>query len=81
EYAYRHVDFLTLNPDCDLAALCRTVQIGREAMPERLALVAGSALQLRQALQCWLDADPGIASGALRVWHGRLDSQIGAGYA
>jgi len=81
EYAYRYVDFLALDPDCDLAALCRTVQIGREAMPERLALVVDSALQLRQMLQRWLDADAGIASGAVRVWQGGLDSQIGAGYA
>ena len=81
EYAYRHVDFLALNPGCDLAALCRTVQVGREAMPERLALIVDSALQLRQTLQRWLDADPKIANGAVRLWQGTLDPQAGAGYA
>ena len=78
EYAFRHVDFLALNPGCDLAALCRTVQIGREAMPERLAIVADSAQALRQTLQRWLDGDATLASAAVRLWQGRFD---GAGYA
>ena len=81
EYAYRHVDFLALNPDCDLAALCRTMQIGREAMPQRLALIVDSALQLRQTLQRWLDADPHLASGTVRLWQGSPDAQGGTGYA
>ncbi|GAA4798003.1 hypothetical protein GCM10023307_25010 [Lysobacter hankyongensis] len=86
EYAWRHVDFLALNPDCDVAALCRTLQIGREAMPERLALIVGSAQQLRQTLQRWLDADPTLVAGALvagqnHLWQGRIDPRAGAGYA
>ncbi|MBT2744871.1 MULTISPECIES: SDR family NAD(P)-dependent oxidoreductase [unclassified Lysobacter] len=78
EYAYRYVDFLALDPGCDLAALCRTAQIGREAMPQRLALIADSAQQLRQTLQRWLDADPNL-SGTARLWQGSPEAQ--AGYA
>jgi acyl transferase domain-containing protein/acyl carrier protein len=81
EYAWRHVDFLALNPDCDVHALCRTLQIGREAMPERLALVVGSAQQLRQTLQRWLDGDPALVAGRDRLWQGRLDPRSGAGHA
>ena len=80
EYAYRHVDFLALNPGCDLAALCRTAQIGREAMPQRLALIVDSTLQLRQTLQRWLDGG-NIASATVRLWQGSPDPQAGAGYA
>ncbi|WP_332309352.1 SDR family NAD(P)-dependent oxidoreductase [Pseudomarimonas arenosa] len=69
EYAGRYVDFLALNPGCDLAALCRTGQIGREAMPQRLALIVGSVQELRQTLQRWLDADIGLSRTA-RLWQG-----------
>jgi acyl transferase domain-containing protein/acyl carrier protein len=82
EYAYRHIDFLALNPGCDLAALCRTARIGREAMPVRLALIVDSALQLRQTLQRWLDADPNLSATA-RLWQGGAEAQnqTGAGYS
>ncbi len=79
EYAYRHIDFLALNPGCDLAALCRTAQIGREAMPQRLALIVDSALQLRQTLQRWLDADQNLSNTA-RLWQGGPESQGGPSY-
>jgi len=79
EYAYRHVDFLALNPGCDLAALCRTAQIGREAMPQRLALIVDSALQLRQTLQRWLDADRNLSATA-RLWQGGPEAQGGPSY-
>ncbi|RDZ28511.1 SDR family NAD(P)-dependent oxidoreductase [Lysobacter silvisoli] len=78
EYAYRYVDFLALNPDCDLAALCRTAQIGREAMPQRLALAADSAPQLRQTLQRWLDGDPNL-HGAAKLWQGGPGNQTEGG--
>ncbi|MGN6152093.1 MAG: SDR family NAD(P)-dependent oxidoreductase, partial [Lysobacteraceae bacterium] len=81
DYAWRHVDFLALNPDCDVAALCHTLQIGREAMPERLALVVGSAQQLRQTLQRWLDGDATLVAGRDGLWHGRVDARSGAGLA
>ena len=81
EYAWRHVDFLALNPDCDVHALCRTLQVGREAMPERLALVVGDARQLRQTLQRWLDGDPGLVTGRDALWQGRVDPRTGAGHA
>jgi len=79
EYAYRHVDFLALNPDVDLAALCRTAQVGREAMPQRLALIVDSPLQLRQTLQRWLDADPKL-SGTARLWQGGPEAQTAAAW-
>jgi acyl transferase domain-containing protein/acyl carrier protein len=81
EYAWRHVDFLALNPDCDVAALCRTLQIGREAMPERLALVVGSAQQLRQTLQRWLDGDTALVAGRAPLWQGRADPRTGVGHS
>ncbi|UXI65992.1 SDR family NAD(P)-dependent oxidoreductase [Tahibacter amnicola] len=80
EYAYQYVDFLGLNPGSDLAALCRTAQIGREAMPQRLALVVGSALELRQTLQRWLDTDPNLPA-TTRLWQGGPEVQPGSGYA
>jgi acyl transferase domain-containing protein/acyl carrier protein/aryl carrier-like protein len=79
EYAWRHVDFLALNPDCDVAALCHTLQIGREAMPERLALIVGSAQQLRQTLQRWLDGDATLVADRDRLWQGRVEPRAGTG--
>jgi acyl transferase domain-containing protein/acyl carrier protein len=79
EYAWRHVDFLALNPDCDVTALCRTLQIGREAMPERLVLIVDSAQQLRQTLQRWLDGDATLVVGRDSLWQGRVDPRVGAG--
>lgn len=44
----------------DLHALASTLQLGREAMEERFALVASSVGQLEQRLQAWLDGDRDI---------------------
>jgi acyl transferase domain-containing protein/acyl carrier protein len=81
EYAWRHVDFLALNPDCDVTALCRTLQIGREAMPERLVLIVDSAQQLRQTLQRWLDGDVTLVAGRDPLWQGRVDPRVGASHS
>jgi acyl transferase domain-containing protein/acyl carrier protein len=79
EYVLRHVDHLQHHPDCDIAALCRTVQVGREAMPERLALLVDDAVQLREALERWLDASPQGVSGPAPLWHGSLDPRDATG--
>ncbi|WP_409032959.1 beta-ketoacyl synthase N-terminal-like domain-containing protein, partial [Janthinobacterium sp. CG_23.3] len=43
--------------DADLADIAYTLQVGREAMEERLALIALSVEQLRHSLQAWLADD------------------------
>jgi polyketide synthase PksL len=40
--------------ELDLASLAYTLQVGREAMEERLGLVVGSVQQLAQKLEAWL---------------------------
>src|SRR5690606_32753618 len=75
EYVQRHVDHLAQHPDRDLAALCRTTRIGREAMAERLALRVDSLALLREALASWLDhgaVPPGVC-----LWHGRAEAGAG----
>jgi polyketide synthase PksN len=53
-----------------LADLAYTLQVGRDAMDERLALVVDSAAQLAQRLQAVVDgAEPGPADG---VYRGRV---------
>ena len=81
EYAWRHVDHLAVNPDCDVAAYCHTLQVGREAMPERLALIVNSAQQLRQTLQRWLDDNTAVAADRDSLWQGRVDPRTGAAHA
>ncbi|MFI5982192.1 SDR family NAD(P)-dependent oxidoreductase [Streptomyces sp. NPDC051555] len=54
--AQRLHDHLGTGP-LDLADLAWTTQVGREALPERLAVVAGSAQELRDALAHHLAAD------------------------
>ena len=44
----------------DLAAMAYTLQVGREAMAERLAFVVTSAEQLAEKLRAWLDGSRGI---------------------
>ena len=51
----------------DLASLAYTLQVGREAMDERLGVMAGSAAELAHKLQAWLDGEPGgILQGRAR---------------
>ncbi len=58
----------------DLAALAHTLQSGREAMEERLAILAGSAAQLHERLQAWLDGRDaaGVYSGQVRAYREQL---------
>ena len=41
-----------------LHALCHTLQVGREAMPHRLAVVASTAAELRAKLKAFVDGSP-----------------------
>jgi len=52
----------------EFADLAYTLQIGRDAMDERLALLADDARQLLALLQGWLEG----AADAERVFHGRV---------
>ncbi|WP_257389500.1 type I polyketide synthase, partial [Tahibacter caeni] len=61
-YAARFAAFLGARPQIDLAALCHTVQIGRESLRERLALVATRPAELAALLRGWL---AGEASDAI----------------
>ncbi|WP_193316976.1 SDR family NAD(P)-dependent oxidoreductase [Janthinobacterium sp. FT14W] len=44
----------------DLASLAYTLQVGREAMDERLGLIVGSASELLSKLQAWLEGQEDI---------------------
>ena len=56
-----------------LADLAYTLQSGREAMDERLAVVADSPAQLRERLRCWLDGDErGVHRGQAKASRERL---------
>ncbi|QYF93474.1 SDR family NAD(P)-dependent oxidoreductase [Massilia sp. PAMC28688] len=52
-YAGLFLDYLERHPQTDLAAICHTLQTGREAMQERLAVVASSHAELRARLLAW----------------------------
>ncbi|WP_343996904.1 SDR family NAD(P)-dependent oxidoreductase, partial [Ideonella azotifigens] len=51
------------NAGLDLNDLAYTLQVGREAMEERLALVAGSLDELRDKLARFLAGEPGVEAG------------------
>lgn len=60
-FASNSIDRSDLQTAPDLADIAHTLQIGREAMESRLALVTASADELRNALDAWLkDEEPGI---------------------
>ncbi|MBM0104580.1 SDR family NAD(P)-dependent oxidoreductase [Steroidobacter sp. S1-65] len=77
EYAARYLEFLERNPRGDIASLCYTVQVGREAMAERLALLVGSVAQLRASLQHWLEQHDPLVS-TVHVWRGSVDQKRGS---
>lgn len=62
------------DPDVDLDDLAYTLQIGREAMEERLALVVGSIGELGDGLQAWLED----RTDAIGCYRGRANSGSGA---
>jgi len=53
DYAHRMVAVLRNEPAMDLASLCYTLQTGREAMAERLAIVVSDANELIERLTAW----------------------------
>ncbi len=55
--------------DTDLADIAYTLQVGREAMEQRLAFTAASLSELRQMLQRYVDAD---ASGVNQLYRGEV---------
>ncbi|HYD79452.1 MAG TPA: SDR family NAD(P)-dependent oxidoreductase [Paucimonas sp.] len=76
EYADRLLDHVRREAgatDVDLAALAYTLQVGREAMPERLALAAADIGELIAKLEAWLR---GAAGAGVR--RGSLDPRRGA---
>ncbi len=56
--------------DSDLAALAWTLQTGRAALDHRLACVAGSAEELEEMLEAWLDGEPGGWHEGVRASNG-----------
>ncbi|MDF4005356.1 SDR family NAD(P)-dependent oxidoreductase, partial [Luteibacter sp. PPL552] len=59
ERVHQLVDHLAVLPDTvTLHDLAYTLQVGREAMDERLGLLVQSLDQLRDALAAWLDGEP-----------------------
>ncbi len=71
--------FLKRTETADLAAVARTLRVGRDALPQRLAVVATSCAQLRHELEDWLDGKPSehVATGSADWRHamGRADAQ------
>ncbi len=71
--------FLKRTGTADLAAVARTLRDGRDALPQRLAVIATSCAQLRRELEDWLDGKPSehVATGSADWRHavGRADAQ------
>ena len=79
EYVEAHLERLATHPQTDLSALCRTVQRGREALTERLALLVHSTAQLRDALAGWLSGGAAAVPAPVQCWHGRPDGSAASG--
>ena len=73
EYAQRLLAFLSNAPNIDLASLCYTLQVGREAMQTRLATVVTDVPDLVRRLEAWLER----SSGA-EIHNGEASSRRGA---
>jgi polyketide synthase PksN len=82
EYAGRMLIRLRVQPDLDLASFCYTLQIGREAMEERLAAVVSDVPELIERLTAWSNqgtaagvhrASPGTRRGSRRPKHAGPD--------
>lgn len=68
-YVERMLEHLERHQDVDLARMAYTLQVGRDAMPSRLAVVAED----RQALvDAWRDFLEGRQAGA--AWHGTVNA-------
>jgi acyl transferase domain-containing protein len=73
EYANRLLLHLSSEQDVDLAGLCYTLQVGREAMAERLAIVVSEANELIRCLDDW--SKRGTVSN---VYQGSVGSRRGS---
>ncbi|WP_185113962.1 SDR family NAD(P)-dependent oxidoreductase [Fulvivirga imtechensis] len=62
--------FIRREPSIDLVEMTYTLQIGRDAMDERLALMAGSVEQLAEKLQAYADGTQGISD----IFQGQVKS-------
>jgi len=57
EYVQRWIGYLQDEPSCDLSAVAWTIQVGRQPMPARLAVVASGRADLLASLARWLDGE------------------------
>ena len=71
EAAERLAAFLETHSACDLRAAAYTLQVGRESMRERLALVIHEAAELPSKLKAWLGGDCRMTA----CWRGTADPQ------
>lgn len=62
--AARLLQHLRRHPDADLADVAYTLQVGRDAMAERMGLVVDSVEQLVERLQAYVDGDDARAAVA-----------------
>ncbi|MFI0777853.1 SDR family NAD(P)-dependent oxidoreductase [Streptomyces sp. NPDC021212] len=69
EVARRFAGFLARHPEADVAAVAHTLQVGREALADRLAVVASSVDRLAAALTAFAEGGPlpgGVWQGSVR---------------
>lgn len=76
-YAQALLDHLAADPGISLAALAYTLQVGRDAMDERLALAVQTVAELEQGLRNFLDGDQ-VAGGFVQGQVGRSREALGA---
>ncbi len=69
EAAGRLAAFVDQNPTVDLRALACTLQVGRESMRERLALIVDEAAELPAKLKAWIRGEGPVAA----CWRGTAD--------
>jgi acyl transferase domain-containing protein len=74
EYVHRLLVHLRSEPDIDLGNLCYTLQVGREAMEERLALVVSNVDELINRLSEWSQRQ-----SSADVYRGSLGPRRGSG--
>ncbi|WP_158549190.1 SDR family NAD(P)-dependent oxidoreductase [Lysobacter silvisoli] len=73
--AERLLAHLRSHPEEDLADVAYTLQVGRDVMPERMALIAASMQELTERLQAYVDGD--AAAAGVRQSSVRRKADIG----
>lgn len=73
--AGRLLAHLSKGTDDDLADIAYTLQIGRDAMPERMGLVVASTQELIERLQAFLDGDASKADAKLGTVRRKSDAK------